>query len=72
MAKRDTTRYQHKEPGGNILHPGITQRTLEEREREHKRNYGENTYSVKIGPKVSKESALKWERDGGKRLRRGG
>ncbi len=68
MAKRDTIRYQLKGPGGEILHRGQTGRDLEERRREHIPEYGENTRIVKIGPKVSKETALEWERGGGKRL----
>jgi len=68
MAERDTIRYQLKKPGGRIIHPGITQRTLEERHSEHKRNFGKDTRIVKIGLKVTKKSALAWERAGGKRL----
>lgn len=69
MAKRDTTRYQLKGPGGKILKPGITGRTLEERRQEQVPKYGEDIKIVKIGPKVTKETALKWERNGGKRLK---
>lgn len=67
MEKRDTTRYQLKRSGGKILHRGQTGRTLEERHDELKEQYGEDTSIVKIGPKVSKKTALQWERDGGKR-----
>ena len=68
MAKRDTTRYQLKGTGGKILHRGQTGRTLGERHGEHKEKYGEDIHIVKVGPKVSKKTALKWERDGGKRI----
>ncbi len=68
MAKRVATRYQVKEPGGKIVHRGQTSRTLGERHGEHKKEYGKDASIVKIGPKVSKETALKWERDGGKRI----
>ena len=68
MAKRDTTRYQLKGPGGKIVKRGQTSRTLGERHGEQKEKYGEDTSIVKIGPKVSKKTALKWERDGGKRI----
>jgi hypothetical protein len=65
---RNTTRYQAKQPGGKIVHRGITSRPLEERHREHKRNYGEDVRIVKMGPKVCRCSGLRWEREGGKRL----
>ena len=68
MAKRDTIRYQVKKPGGEIAHRGITQRPLEERFDEHKKEYGEDISIMKIGPKVTKETALDWERRGGKRV----
>jgi len=68
MAKRDTIRYQLKKPGGEIAHRGITQRTLEERHSELKEEYGEDTSIVQVGPKVTKETALDWERSGGKRI----
>jgi hypothetical protein len=66
MARR-TTRYQLKWPGGRIAHRGITDRTLEERWGEHQASFP-GTYIVPIGPKVSRESALRWERKGGKRI----
>ncbi len=66
--KRNTTRYQLKKPGGEIVHRGITDRTLEDRHREHQRDYGNNTRIAKVGPKVSRDSGLRWEREGGKRL----
>jgi hypothetical protein len=66
--ERDTTRYQFKKPGGKIVHRGITDRTLEDRQREHQRDYGNNIRIVKIGPKVCRDSGLRWEREGGKRL----
>lgn len=68
MAKRDTTRYQLKKQGGKIVHRGQTGRSLEERKEEHKEEYGKNTSIVKVGPKVTKKTALDWERKGGKRL----
>lgn len=68
MAKRDTTRYQLKGPGGKILHRGQTGRSLGERHGEQKEKYGKGSRIVKIGPKVSRKTALKWERDGGTRV----
>lgn len=64
---RRTTRYQLKWPGGRIAHRGTTDRTTEERCREHQAKYP-GTYILPIGPKVSRESALRWEREGGKRI----
>jgi len=66
MAERTTIRY-HVKKGGKIVHRGQTSRSLDERGEEHKGNYGKKVHIVKIGPKVTKKSALKWERDGGKR-----
>ncbi len=68
MAKRGTTRYQLKKSGGKVVHRGQTGRTLGERHGEHKEQFGKDTSIVKVGPKVSKKTALKWERDGGKRI----
>ena len=65
---RNTTRYQLKRSGGEIVRRGITDRTLEDRHREHQRVYGNNIRIVKIGPKVCRDSGLRWEREGGKRL----
>lgn len=68
MATRDTTRYQLKGIGGKILHRGQTGRALGERHSEHKEQYGEDTRIAKVDPKVPKKTALRWERDGGKRI----
>ena len=67
MSDRDTLRYHLKKPGGQIVHRRITSRSIEERYYEHQRNYGD-VYIVKVGVKVSRESALRWEREGGKRV----
>lgn len=66
MAIRDTYRY-HIKRGNKILHRGITD-NLNRRHGEHKTRYGNDVKIVKIGHKVSRESALKWERDGGKKI----
>ena len=65
MAKRGTSRY-HYIRNGRIAHRGITD-DPERREQEHRRTYGPG-WIKKIGPKVTRESALKWERAGGKRI----
>ena len=63
---RDTSRY-HITRGNKILHRGITN-DLDRRHTEHKRRYGQDVKIKKIGPKVSRDSALRWERDGGRRI----
>jgi len=67
MATRNTAKYHLKRPGGKIAHRGITERPLEQRWREHQDKYP-GTYIMQVGPRVSRESGLRWERDGGKRL----
>jgi len=64
---RDTYRY-HFIKGGKIVHRGETD-DLDRREAELRVKYG-GGHIVQIGPKVTKETALKWERNGGKRLRK--
>ncbi|WP_367391882.1 hypothetical protein [Lewinella sp. LCG006] len=66
MANRNTNRY-HIKCGNKILHRGITN-DLERRHKEHRQRYGGDVIIVKIGPKVSRESALRWEREGGRRV----
>lgn len=68
MAKRPTARYQLKGPRGKILHRGITDRELSERRGEHIPKFGDDTAIVQIGLRVSRQTALDWERDGGTRL----
>lgn len=63
---RDTNRY-HIKRGNKILHRGITN-DLDRRHGEHRRNYGSDVTITKIGPKICRLNALKWERDGGKRI----
>lgn len=66
MAKRDTYRY-HIKCGKKILHRGITN-DLNRRHGEHKQNYGSDVTITQVGPRVSRNSALRWEREGGKRV----
>ena len=65
MSTRDTQRY-HYVQDRKVVHRGITN-DPERREQEHRQNYGDG-WLKPIGPKVTRDSALKWERDGGKRL----
>lgn len=66
MIDRDTYRY-HIKRGNKILHRGITN-NIDRRHGEHKVNYGNDVKIVRIGPCVSRESGLRWEREGGKRI----
>lgn len=66
MAARDTYRY-HIKRGNKILHRGITN-DLERRHSEHKQNYGSDVKITQVGPRLSRESALRWEHEGGKRV----
>ncbi len=56
---RDWTRYHHKK-GNKISHSGIT-KDPERREGEHKRRFGGGRL-VKVGPKVTEDTARKWEK----------
>ncbi len=64
MTERDTYKYQLK-MGGKIVHSGITN-DLNRREAEHQERFP-GTKLKQVGRRVTKESALKWERQGGKR-----
>ena len=60
---RDFTRYDVKVQRKNV-HGGITERPLEERAAEHEKKWpGCNV--KKVGPKVTEETARKWEKDHG-------
>ena len=65
MSNRDTYRY-HYIVDRKIVHRGITN-NLGRREQEHHQNYGDGSIK-QIGPRVTRDSALRWEQDGGKRL----
>lgn len=65
MAKeRDTTKY-HLKIGGKIVHRGITGRPLEERGREHEKDFPRSRI-VQVGRRTTWERAKEWERKGGK------
>ena len=57
--KRDTTRYNLWRKG-KIVRTGITN-DPDRREQEHRRRYGPNANLIPVGPKVTRETALKWE-----------
>ena len=67
MADRDTYRY-HMKQGKRIVHRGITN-DPERREREHQQEHPGSKMRM-IGPRISRDSALQWEREGGKDKRR--
>lgn len=63
---RDTYRY-HITRGNKILHRGITD-DLDRRYGEHKRRYGHDVKIRQVGCRVTRDSALRWEREGGRRI----
>jgi len=65
MAKeRDTIKY-HLKQGRKIVHRGITN-DLERRESEHQEEFPGSKIE-QVGRHTTREAALQWERDGGKR-----
>ncbi len=67
MSDRDTAKY-HLMDDNKIIHRGITN-DLERREKEHQREHP-GTKIRQIGNRTTRDAALKWEREGGKRPRR--
>jgi len=65
QGNRDTTKY-HLKDAGKIVHRGITSRNPEIRETEHQDEFPGATLQ-KVGRITTREAALKWEREGGKR-----
>ena len=66
MAERDTYKYQLKQ-GRKTIYMGITY-DLKRREAQHQMKYPGSVIE-QVGRRVSREAALKWEREGGKRGR---
>ncbi len=66
VAARDTYKY-HLKRGNKVVHRGITN-DLDRREAEHQDAFP-GARIVKIGRRTTRDAALKWERDGGKRPR---
>ena len=65
---RFTNRYKLKE-GNEILYFGITD-DLKRRESEHKSKGMKFSKMEKVGPAVTRESALKWERESIKKYKK--
>ena len=66
MAKaRDTAKY-HLIKNRKVVYRGITDRPLEDRENEHQKEY-RGSHIRQIGRRTTREKALEWERNGGKR-----
>jgi predicted GIY-YIG superfamily endonuclease len=61
---RDTYKY-HLRRGQQIVHRGITN-NLDRREQEHQAKYPGAKVS-QVGRRTTREAALEWERNGGKR-----
>ena len=64
MTERDTQKYQVKQ-GRKVVHRGITY-DLARREAEHQQDYPGSRIE-QVGRRTTREAALKWEREGGKR-----
>ena len=69
MGNRDTYKYHLKE-GRKVVHRGITN-DLDRREAEHQENIPDAEIK-QVGRRTTREAALKWEREGGKRPYRKG
>lgn len=62
--QRDTYKYHLKE-GKKVVHRGVTN-DLTRRLAEHKERFPDS-HIEQVGRRTSREAALKWEREGGKR-----
>ena len=62
--QRDTYKY-HLKQGKKVIYIGVTN-NLERREAEHKERFPDS-HIEQVGRRTSRDSALKWEREGGKR-----
>lgn len=65
VKKRNTVKY-HLIRNRKVVHRGITDRPLEEREGEHQGQFL-GSWIKQIGRRTTREKALEWERQGGKR-----
>lgn len=66
MGKERNTAKYHMISDRKIVHRGVTERTLDERESEHQDAFP-GSHIKQIGRRTTKEKALEWEREGGKR-----
>lgn len=64
MAERDTHKY-HLKRGHKVVHRGITYDPVR-REVEHQADFP-GSRLVQVGRRTTREAALDWERNGGKR-----
>ena len=64
MTERNTYKY-HLKKGREVVHRGITN-DLDRREAEHQQDYP-GAEIKQIGRRTTREAALRWEREGGKR-----
>lgn len=64
MEEKDTYKYQLK-VGRRVVHRGVTY-DLSRRAAEHRSDFPKATLK-RVGRCTTREAALKWERDGGKR-----
>ena len=62
--RRDTYKY-HLKQGKKVVHRGVTN-DLERRETEHKERFPDS-HLEQVGRRTTREAALKWEREGGKK-----
>ena len=69
MANRDTYKY-HLKDGRRVVHRGITN-DLERRESEHQEKFT-GTEFKQVGRRTTRDAALDWEQEGGKRPYRKG
>ena len=63
--ERNTAKY-HLKRGNKIVHRGVTDRPLEEREREHQQQFP-GAKITQVGRRTTREKALEWEGEGGKK-----
>ena len=66
MGKARNTAKYHLIKDRKIVHRGITDRPLEDREAEHQKELP-GGHIKQIGRRTTRERALGWEKDGGKR-----
>jgi len=66
MAKARNTAKYHLINDRKVVHRGTTDRSLEDRECEHQERY-RGSHIKQIGRRTTREKALEWERNGGKR-----
>lgn len=65
MTRKKATFKYHLKEGTKVVHRGITD-DLERREDEHQKEFP-NTAIHQVGRRTTREAALRWEREGGKR-----